>query len=363
MKKIAWITGDYFIDVDIPVVPFLRRYYDIEWYVIQGANDRITIPKIDGNGKMNLVKMPYRMRDVRSIGVYAEMARKIKAFAPDIIYVDALELPYMYFVLDAYLPRKKMVHAAHNVIPYEGWPHRRMMQAYLGYIFATHKYFHIFSKHTEQYFKQHYPQKETFCTPLSLKDYGAPSASVAVPEDKICFLFFGNVKQNKRLDILLKAYGALPKELLERSHLSVMGACEHVDVYKSLMEPIKDYVTFIPNRIADEAVPDIFATHHYLVLPYENVAQSGPHMVAYNYGMPVIATDIAGFTEHITDGADGYLFHVNDVEHLKQVLSRAITGGIDKYHAMRRQLLLTVEQGYSRESLLEKYCSFFNAMV
>lgn len=38
------------------------------------------------------------------------------------------------------------------------------------------------------------------------------------------------------------------------------------------------------------------------MLPYQDVAQSGPHMIAYNYNLPVIASDINGFVERVEDG-------------------------------------------------------------
>ena len=45
--KIAWITGDYFIDVDFMLVPYMKDYYkdkiDISWTVIKSHNSNIQI--------------------------------------------------------------------------------------------------------------------------------------------------------------------------------------------------------------------------------------------------------------------------------------------------------------------------------
>ena len=43
------------------------------------------------------------------------------------------------------------------------------------------------------------------------------------------------------------------------------------------------------------------------MLPYQDVAQSGPHMIAYNYNLPVIASDIEGFAERVEDGENSFL--------------------------------------------------------
>ena len=358
-KRIAWITADYFIDVDIPIVPHLRQDYDIEWFILQGNDGKIAIPPMPAECKYHLCRMPYRRRNPKCIAFYADIAKRIKAYNPAVIYIDALEMPYMYPVLDFYLPRTKMVHAAHNVISYSGWPNRRMMQLYLKYVFARHRYFHIFSRHTRDKFVEMYPSKQILCTPLSLKDYGKPSASTKCPDDKINFLFFGNVKQNKRLDILLQAFLKLPADLRSQAHLSVLGYCDNIQFYKQHIDALGDSVTFVPDRIPDGDVPDIFASHHYLVLPYENVAQSGPHMVAYNYNMPVIATRIDGFEEHITDGYDGYLFEANDVDDLQRILGRVITMSQDEYVRLRTNLKDSIMKRYAPTVLLQEYKSFF----
>lgn len=361
-KKIAWITADYFIDVDLPIVPLLMDDYEIEWYVLQGNDGKITIPQAAHNCAMHICKMPYRRRNPRCIGFYADIARRIKAFSPDIIYIDAMEMPYMYPVLDFYLPRRKMVHAAHNVVSYPGWPNRRMMQLYLKYVFAFHRNMHIFSQHTRRQFEAMYGGKNILTTPLSLKDYGKPSPEAQLPTDKVQLLFFGNVKQNKRLDILLKAYARLSDDLRARSHLSVLGSCEDKHLYEDDIKHLGNSVTFNPQRIPDEDIPNIFATHHYLVLPYENVAQSGPHMVAYNYGMPVIATDIEGFSEHVTDGVDGYLFAVNDVDALAHLLERVIKNKDVEYDALRDNLHRTIKARYAQDVLLSEYQRFFETI-
>ena len=176
------------------------------------------------------------------------------------------------------------------------------------------------------------------------------------------YLFFGNVRQNKRLDVMLQAFAQLPDELQRRVHVSVMGSCDNVSYYQAMVDKLSCSVTFIPDRIADEDVADIFARHHYLVLPYENVTQSGPHMIAYNYGMPVIATRIEGFTEHVTDGVDGYLFEVNDVASLVEVLKKTIALTPQEYAHLCENLSQTIARKYSSESILAEYKRFFETI-
>lgn len=361
-KRIVWVTGDYFIDVDMPIVPHLCREYDIEWIIIRGQDEKIEVPTSCDGCDIHTYQMSFRRRDIRCISFYARIARRIKAFNPDIIYIDAVEMPYLYPVFDFYLPRHKMVHAAHNVVSYPGWPHRRMNEMYIKYIFGNHKNFHIFSQHTRAVFEQLYSGKNILCTPLSLKDYGTPSPSASLDDEKVKFLFFGNFRHNKRPDVLLQAFARLPIELRNKAHLSVMGSCDNTEPYMPLVKELGDSVTFVPTRIPDEDVADIFASHHYLVLPYENVAQSGPHMIAYNYNVPVIATRIDGFVEHVTDGYDGYLFDVNNVDSLAEVLKRVIGNSKEEYNVLCDNLKHTIAQKYSSAAILDNYKRYFDAL-
>ena len=38
MKTIAWLTASYFIDVDRQIVPYLSKFYQIDW-IIQGNQE------------------------------------------------------------------------------------------------------------------------------------------------------------------------------------------------------------------------------------------------------------------------------------------------------------------------------------
>lgn len=44
--KIAWITGDYFIDVDFLLVPYMKEHYknelEIHWIVIKSHNSNVS---------------------------------------------------------------------------------------------------------------------------------------------------------------------------------------------------------------------------------------------------------------------------------------------------------------------------------
>lgn len=360
-STITWITADYFIDVDIPVVSILQKYYDIDWYVIKSYRSNIEIP-IGYN--YNLEKVNYRAKDPRIILDYYSILKRILAKQFDILYIDYLGLPYFYPILLKLIKKYniQIIHAAHNVIPYNGWPNRRLMTYYVNYIFKHIPNFHLFSQYLFQYFRSTYKDKNIFYAPLSLKDYGnIQTNNYQLHENKCNLLFFGNVKPNKRLELLIDAVKSLPEEIQKKAHLTIAGACDNQEYYHSLIDgcPV---ISYYFKRIDDIDIPELFLKHSFLVLPYENVAQSGPHMIAYNYGLPVIASNIEGFKESVVDNKIGFLFEVNNKNSLTDTLKKAILLSTEEYESMKHQLKHYVDEKYSSESIINKYITFINSL-
>lgn len=362
MLRINWITGDYFIDVDVLIVPYLQRQlgFDINWIVLKGANRNIQIPSgLD----CKIYKLKHRTKDPRIIMDFYKIIKKEYLENSDIIYSNYLDVPF-YFPLLIYLcGNVPIVHAAHNIIPYDGWPNKRLMTWYVNYIFRKNAYFHIFSKHLEAYFRVKYPAKKILSCPMTVKSYGEVCTNNYVLDKGKCnLLFFGNVKENKRLDFLIDVIKSLPTELREKVHLTIAGKCDNSSYYIQLID---DYpsISYFFKRIDDEEIPELFTKHQYLLLPYENVAQSGPHMIAYCYNLPVIASDINGFVEHIINDKTGFLFKVNDPCSLRLVLSKAINLSVTEYQNMKDNLSAYVKATYSLDAVAQKYVEFFNTIM
>jgi glycosyltransferase involved in cell wall biosynthesis len=72
---------------------------------------------------------------------------------------------------------------------------------------------------------------------------------------------------------------------------------------------------------ADE-VPGLFAAADALVLPYRSATASQNVWMAYEHGLPVIATRVGGFAEQIRDGVDGLVCEPDDVGSLTKALER-----------------------------------------
>ena len=122
---------------------------------------------------------------------------------------------------------------------------------------------------------------------------------------------------------------------------------------------IKAKFDFVP----DEMIPVLFCSASYLVQPYQKITQSGPTMIAYNYNLPVIGSNIEGFKERIEDGITGFLFEKDNVEDLKRVLESCIEQKESEYYTIKANLKSFVEREYSKKAVLLRYSDMFENFI
>lgn len=360
-NTIVWITPDCFYDVDWPIVDRLVEYYDIKWFVLWTRGTNRDIP--NNPNIHRFMELPYRGRDPRLIGIYYSLLKEIKSFRPKAVYNGYDGDPYLYPMAFTMMDRNIFIMEGHEPNPYRRRIHTRWVVKCLKWDINHIGHVQVFSKFTEREFHQMYPRTECTYIPMVPKDYGKPTESLDFSGRKV-FLFFGGVRPDKRLDILLQAFVAMGKEFQEKAYLLVYGSCES--------ERIKEFEAIVNNAenielhfgfAADSIIPNLFTSSHYLVLPYQVVTQSGPNMIAYHYNLPIIATNLDGFTERITHGVDGYIFPVNDEKTLKDLLEKCICQTDEEYNMIKMNMAERVAKEYSPEVVIEKYKAMLNYVI
>lgn len=358
-KKICWFTANYFLDVDRQLVPYLREHCacDIQWTVVQTKNGA----SVPVHKDYDLLKLHYGGKDPRTLFEVNRYLDTLSLSNFNLIYSDSLGIMY-YTALMNKAKHIPIVHAAHNVMPYPVWGWGLRLE--VKYIFTRCRYFQLFSKHTAIWFSKHWSMKSFFYAPMTVKDFGGVQTNrYSIDESKVNLLFFGNIVANKRLDLLIEAIKHLPKNIQERVCLNICGNCRmDKEAFVRQIGDCKAINTYF-KRIPDEEIPELFTKHQFLVLPYQDVAQSGPHMIAYNYNLPVIASDNDGFTERIEDNRNGFLFHVNDEQALIKVIVKAVEQSKDEYRQMKTELQQFVDENYRLNVVSEKYLDYFNRIL
>jgi glycosyltransferase involved in cell wall biosynthesis len=141
----------------------------------------------------------------------------------------------------------------------------------------------------------------------------------AVTAPGIGLLFFGIVRPYKGLDILLRALAKAPPELT----LTVAGefwggtaATEKLIADLGLTGRVALRAGYVPAS----QVPALFAAADVLVMPYRAATASQNPLIAFAYGLPVIATQVGAIADQITDGVNGLTVVRGRVDDLARAL-------------------------------------------
>src|SRR6202043_640122 len=91
-----------------------------------------------------------------------------------------------------------------------------------------------------------------------------------------------------------------------------------------------------------EFVPDgetelYFKAADVLVLPYTHIFQSGVLFLGYNFGLPVIASDVGSLKEDIVEGKSGFVCKPRDPADLVKRIEDYFSSELYQQLAMRRQ--------------------------
>ncbi|HZK76531.1 MAG TPA: glycosyltransferase family 4 protein, partial [Candidatus Kapabacteria bacterium] len=133
---------------------------------------------------------------------------------------------------------------------------------------------------------------------------------LGIPEDAPAILFFGYIRKYKGLDILLRA---MPQLLQRLPELRLIVAGEFYGdekEYRALIEELRippKHLVLATDYIPNDEVARYFSAANVCVLPYRSATQSGIVLVAYNFDVPAIATDVGGLSEVVIDGTSGLI--------------------------------------------------------
>src|SRR4051794_4592600 len=141
------------------------------------------------------------------------------------------------------------------------------------------------------------------------------------------FAFFGQLNPYKGADTLLEAIELLGDDF--DGHLWIHGAnldIQPIEIRERVQELLArnpDTVTFAgPYKHSD--LGKLMSGIDWVVVP-SIWWETGPIVVleAFQYGRPVICSNIGGMSEKVTDGVNGLHFRTRDARHLSEVIRRA----------------------------------------
>ena len=278
----------------------------------------------------------YRMRDLRLLFVTIPFFRKVLRAAKqkDCINIFFVSGSIYFLLMFLFLfPKDNTIIGIHNYEEHTG--NRRSFIAIVKkWFYMRFHFFLFFSTLQEKQFKDKYGSKQSCVLRMPLKDFGEPKN--IKKNDLTTFLFFGFIKPYKRLDLYIEAAKKIDKK---NARFIIAGNCDNFDQYANLINNSENFdirIRFIRN----EEISNVFVETDFLVLPYEDTTQSGPLLIAVNYGIPVVASDLPAFKEIITHGYNGFLFKSGDENALYQIFYE--TSSMTKYQIddLKKNMLL-----------------------
>jgi glycosyltransferase involved in cell wall biosynthesis len=356
--QITWITPDYFLNVDAKVVPQLANYYAIDWILIRTPGSERTSDGLLSDGlRPREYSLRYRQRDPRIISQYLSLLSSIRREGCDLLYTSFHGLPYFFPLLSTMIDLDKVIYGVHNVLTPIGASNERSMRIYQRYAYSVIKRFHVFSRYQLRVIQELLPTKQHYYVPFAPDDYG--TSTLCPPNDRIRFTSFGYIRAYKRIDLLISAFKTLYGDGIQNIELVIAGKCDDWGPYEALINNhprIHARIGVVPNK----DIPDLISSSHYIVLPYQDGAQSAVLPLAYKYHKPVITSDIEAFRDVVVEGTTGYRFRSLSHESLCNVMRDVVLRHDTRYDNLTRNVSTYVSNEYSPEDILAKYRLFID---
>jgi glycosyltransferase involved in cell wall biosynthesis len=231
------------------------------------------------------------------------------------------------------------------------------MRMYERYAFRVIKHFHVFSKYQLRVIQKLLPTKQHYYVPFSPDDYGPSNA--CPPNDRIRFTSFGYIRPYKRLDLLISAFKTLYDEGLRNIELVIAGKCDDWSPYEALINNhprIQARIGVVPNS----EIPDLISSSHYIVLPYQDGAQSAVLPLAYKYHKPVITSDIEAFRDAVVEGTTGFQFRNLSQESLCRAMRYVVLAHDKQYDRLTHNVRNYLATEFSPEEIVAQYRQFID---
>lgn len=223
--------------------------------------------------------------------------------------------------------RPEVIALVHNSRPHEGFPLVRPLTR-LG----LHRVDRVVA---------HAPQVISELAELGVARPGTatphpPNVEVAPrtlpPPAPLRLAFLGFLRHYKGPDIAVEVLGRL-RAAGGDVRLTIAGeAWEDPSSLEDLARQlgVADALEVDARYLADDELSDVIGNHHIVLLPYRSATQSGIVPLAQAGGRPVVATDVGGLADQITDGRDGRLVPAGDVEALAAAV-RDVADDLEAY--------------------------------
>lgn len=167
-------------------------------------------------------------------------------------------------------------------------------------------------------------------------------------------LFFGQIKSSKRLDVMLRAMPSISEDV----HLVIAGK-PYKDDFEKYLQIIKEHqlehrVVLKLGFVSNQERSLLMKACDVMVLPYQEIFQSGVLLMAMSFKMVVVCSDIASFNEVIRDGINGCLFKSLSSENLSFKINSIIHDNL-RLDKIKNEAHSTIRNDFSWDKIALDY--------
>lgn len=126
-----------------------------------------------------------------------------------------------------------------------------------------------------------------------------PEILNAPDKSRINLMFFGNITENKGIDILLESINRLSSDIARSVNIIIAGKDFDGSIDKVKIRNDRNIKIF-KRHISDGELRFLYQNADYILLPYRKTSQSGILEMAFYFQKPIIASDIPYFRKMLS---------------------------------------------------------------
>jgi glycosyltransferase involved in cell wall biosynthesis len=263
---------------------------------------------------------------------------------------DVCHLHYLNRFTDWLLPRRRdslLVMSVHDVMPHASRLPRLTERALLTATYRRADALIVHHERLRQELLAAFDVDEGRVHVMPHQVFAYDGAEPAPLPERPCVLFFGALRANKGVDVLLHALAGIPDEIA----VNVTGRGD-----AGIEEQLRREAAADPRlhvEIGHVPIPrkvELFRQATVVVLPYTTFAsQSGVLHDAYAQGRPVIVTDVGALGETVREDGTGLVVPPSDAATLARAIEGLVSDPVALAHHVDRAL--AVREARSPESL------------